>query len=372
MEVLTPHFNSKNTITIVFSPDNKYIKYFSVALQSLIENANTDYFYNIIVFEKDISDRNKNILNRILPKNFYIDFVNVSEHFQNYLPDASLYSKNYWSESMFYRILIPAILQNFEKVLYIDSDVCITSDLVELFKIDFDDKSLLAVQDSASPIIALNKSRYIHLTDILNLKDPSLYFNSGVLLFNINKIKTHLNNYLEDLISGLKNGNLLFPDQDLLNIVFENKVKLISGKWNCMYDSWIFNSDNYKKCLSTKDYNTWLENREKPCIIHYTSSLKPWIYPDKDKAEIFWQYARKSPFYEEIIFENLEIKSRNSNKAEIEGIIRNVAYRYRIYAQYLRCKILKALTFGKTKKHYTEKSNKLKQQVKNYRKILGE
>lgn len=364
MEIISPYFNHQNIINIVFSPDNGYIKYFSVALQSLIENSNSNYYYNIIVFEKDISNRNKRILNNMLPINFNIKFINVNEYIKYYLPNVNLYSKKYWSESMFYRILIPAILQNFDKVLYIDSDVCITSDLVEIFNLNFDDKSILAVKDSASPILSSNKVRYSHLKEILNLKNPQLYFNSGVLLFNVSKIKKDLNNYLKNLTLGLKNRNLLFPDQDLLNIVFENDVQLISGKWNCMYDTWICNSDKYKKYLSPDDYNTWLQNKEKPCILHYTSSLKPWIYPENDTAEIFWKYARKSPFYEEIIYSNMksQIISRTT--------INNAIHRKSIYLNYLRCKILKIFSFGKIRNHYEEKCERLKCQVRDYRKTI--
>ena len=48
----------------------------------------------------------------------------------------------------------------------------------------------------------------------------------------------------------------------------------------------------------------FLEARKNPYIIHYCSPRKPWNMPSVEYSQIFWHYARKTPFYEEIVFEN--------------------------------------------------------------------
>lgn len=52
---IEPVFDSHNCRTIVFAPDNNYCKYFSGALQSIIDNSKISEDYDIIVFETDIS-----------------------------------------------------------------------------------------------------------------------------------------------------------------------------------------------------------------------------------------------------------------------------------------------------------------------------
>lgn len=45
-----------------------------------------------------------------------------------------------------------------------------------------------------------------------------------------------------------------------------------------------------------------------PKIIHYANPTKPWSEIGAEKSEYFWQYARLSPFYEDIIYENSRTK----------------------------------------------------------------
>ena len=127
----------------------------------------------------------------------------------------------------------------------------------------------------------------------------------------------------------------------------------------------------YLSVLLSKEYNEYISEWNTPKIIHYAGGYKPWKKPDLAYSEYFWYYARKTPFYEELLFENLRTLKQNLNRKDIESSIRNVAYRHRIYASYLRCKVLKLITFGKTKEHYINKTNKLKKQVNDYRKTLA-
>ena len=92
------------------------------------------------------------------------------------------------------------------------------------------------------------------------------------------------------------------PDQDVINILLqepehERKIKFLDNRWNVLWE------------YLTKDEIPVLENHrdergefsENPYIIHYSSDIKPWSYPEFKLAKDFWDIAKKSPFFYEIL-----------------------------------------------------------------------
>ena len=170
IKAIEPAFKDKLAKTIVFAPDNNYCKYFGATLKSLIANSKPHDYYDIIIFENDITERNKKILRNMLPDNFSLRF------FQVYPTDANilnlLSTREYWSVSMYYRIFIPLLLYKFDKVLYCDSDLVFNAPLNELFETDFEGNEILAVTDIITPITEIHQDRKAHLEKELGLKYP--------------------------------------------------------------------------------------------------------------------------------------------------------------------------------------------------------
>lgn len=154
-----------------------------------------------------------------------------------------------------------------EKILYLDVDMICTGDIKELYTIPFEGKTWIAVQDKG-----------IKETDLrrLNLPVGYKYINSGMLLVNIEKLRK---NYTAEKIAELilKNREILiYPDQDFINKFFVGDIKLIDRKYN----------------LLAKDIR-YEELEEKPLIIHYAGSVKPW---DDNVSRFEKDYIE--PYYE--------------------------------------------------------------------------
>ena len=351
-----PVFDDDSARTIVFAPDKNYFKYFCVALYSLIENSSPEYNYDIIVINSDVNDKTKNMILKMMPENFSLRFVNIQEYINQSLISDKLKTKMYWSLSMYYRIFIPLLMRNYSKVLYCDSDIIFNSCIDELFDIEFENNSLLAVLDEISPVINFDKYRFHHFKNVLKLNEPQTYFNSGILMFNIKQINS--NSYLEKVKNALNISPLMYPDQDILNVLFQKQVKYLSWKWNFQWHVPIFRRKDFNLFEGEFKDDYW-KSYANPSIIHYTSSVKPWNSPEEEFAEVFWKYARQTPFYEEIIFASM----KNSNIAN-KHIISNLVSRRKIFFNYYRCKLLSCITFGSTKNHYKYKRSKLKEKVK--------
>lgn len=121
-------------------------------------------------------------------------------------------------------------------------------------------------------------------------------------LFNISELNKFDFKHL--CIETLKHyKNLKFLDQDVLNMVCENHIFYIDNKWNV--ETFIKKLITKDKCFLNEDeYLNFKQTYENPKFIHFCGVEKPWKKPSIEYSEFFWQYARFTPFYEQIIYTN--------------------------------------------------------------------
>ena len=249
------------TIEIAAGTDHRFIMLIGVMMHSVCRNNNDlDVHFHVIV-DESVTEEDKQDLRD----------VTTGMSIQFYTVDSRLFSSMPLLENLtsvaYYRLLLPKILpQNIHKVLYLDGDLIVRHSLLPLWETDIDGCALAAVTDtSESDIVIYNRLRY----------SPSLgYFNSGVLLINLDYWRA--NNIDDEIESFIKNhlNRVYYPDQDILNYVLREKKKTLPIKYNTqtcflwvpergLYDYW-----KYEKEI--------LEAREDPIIFHYTC-IKPWI-----------------------------------------------------------------------------------------------
>jgi lipopolysaccharide biosynthesis glycosyltransferase len=312
--LIRPIHPPEKTKTFVFYFNETYVKYFSVALLSLIARANPNNTYEIIVLYNQISNEKQSVLQDLLPANFTIRFVCVVAYVEEVLGDLSAkMSSTQWDVSTFYVLLVPLLMPDYERVLCCDSDIIFNKNPDELFDMSFDGKKLIAVTDSikyamyGEPVSKFVQEQKLFINHELNIQDLQYYFNVGVILFNIKAIDKE--NYLEKVLQSLSFPFLPFLDQDALNFIFKDDVKIIPLRFNFQYH--LLNS--LPSTVILKDiFSEYFAASKEPVIVHYTTPEKPWRNPGYSLGCLFWEYARKSPFYEEIIYENLIEKQEAS------------------------------------------------------------
>lgn len=177
------------------------------------------------------------------------------------------------------------------------------------------DKEILAVPDCSNIFLGEDEFSVNHKkqTEKIGLKDYSTYFNSGVLCFNIENIRTM--RYCEGLKELLFRGDYFF-DQDILNIIFQDTVWLLHAKYNCSPS--IFATERKLNFLRDSGNNSYAEIMEainSPFIIHYYGVVKPWKDVGLMMADKFWKYAVKTPFAKEIA-RDCQIYRRNEKKVK--------------------------------------------------------
>ncbi len=355
-------------IAIIFSADENYIPYLAVTLQSLVANSSSTQNYDIVVIEKDISNNTKKKLQNIVHfhKNISLRYFNI----KSFVEGHNFYILNHFSEATYFRIFIEKIFSGYEKVIYCDCDAVFCDDVAKLYDFDLKHKLIGAALDTEilKRLYSNNKKESDYFYKYLSLENPHNYFQAGFLIFNIAEICKF--GLYEKFISTLNKVKApKFVDQDILNIICENQVAFIPLRWNIENHILVYNT-NLEKVLpqdALADYTDALNNK---AFLHYSSSKKPWIFPDIPNAELWWHYARQTPFYEEIFYKNLKkLTLPNNNNNEL---LRDVFNYSQIRFNYYRCKLLANLTWGKKKEHYKEKKRKLKEKIRKVRRFLKE
>lgn len=181
-----------------------------------------------------------------------------------------------WTQGMFLRLFLPDILQSIDKIIYLDCDVIVSSDMREFWNTPLNDSYLAAVPDSGFVNLDKKRRRYYKQKNI----PIDSYFCSGVLILNIYKLQSLEKPFTETILSYLyENRDLPFPDQDMLNWFCQGKYVQLPEKMNVFssrVDAMNFVGDG---------------------IIHYAGTdTKPWVKYNGDIDDIYWRYLVETPW----------------------------------------------------------------------------
>ena len=137
-------------------------------------------------------------------------------------------------------------------------------------------------------------------------------FNAGILI--IDTVKFRENNIKEKCMELLiedskkENRKYIYMDQDVLNRTLKGEVCFLDSIWNFQWQ-YLWRLDKVYPDYQEK----YIKDSQKAKIIHYAGDKKPWQRPDLEKADLFWEMARKTIYYEEILFKNLKQKEEKIN-----------------------------------------------------------
>lgn len=263
-----------NEIPVFFAVDNGYIPFLGVALKSLIDNTSKENKYAIKVLYTSVTEENKARIKKYEKENISIEFVDLNKQLEEI--KEKLYTRNYFSNTTYYRLFIPELYSEFDKAVYIDSDTICLSDIADLYNVDMEDNLIAAVPDGAVQTIDPFKD---YVERVVGVADYNKYFNAGVIVMNLKELRKY--KFEEKFIYML--GKIRFEvaqDQDYLNRLCKGRVKMIDYSWNRM------------PIMGKRDGDINL--------IHYNLGAKPWYFDDVLYQEYFWKYAEKTEFYNEI------------------------------------------------------------------------
>ena len=292
--IVEPAFN-ENNIPIVFSASDYFAPYSSVFIQSIIEHSKSTNNYDIIILQRNISERNQQFLLSMIENrdNFSIRFVNP-----RYLLHGNqlFITSSVQAEESYYRVLVPYILKGYKKIIATDCDLIVCADIAELFYMDLNGKTIGAASDAVfQGYYSEHPSLHEYCNTILPMKNPYSYVNTGVLLIDVEKFRKKKD--VVELVKFISTHNFQIQEQDALNLLFEDDIYHFDIAWN-MYayvnDVLKIVIDNYTPLKAKEAY--YIAHKD-PKILHWAAQPKPWDVPDIDYGYKWWQLAYKTPFF---------------------------------------------------------------------------
>jgi lipopolysaccharide biosynthesis glycosyltransferase len=189
-------------------------------------------------------------------------------------------AQNHLKIEMYYRILAQFLLPvKLDRILWLDADIVVMKDISSFYNQEFDGNVLVACPDCNNGTSAIK-----NCLNRMCLPDDHLYFNSGVLLMNLKKLRE--NTTMECVLQQCEEfkERLTYPDQDILNKLYANQVK---------YAPW--KQYNYQVGMIKRIPK---EDVKQIAILHYTSYVKPWRYWDiANCSRYYWKVRFKQGHY---------------------------------------------------------------------------
>jgi lipopolysaccharide biosynthesis glycosyltransferase len=243
---------SNNRLDIVFAIDDGYTNPLMVTAYSVLKN-NTSFdeiYFHII--SGDVSDKNQKKIRSLEHRasGVHVDFSMVDESLFRGFP----LNIEHISSIAYARFLTADLFSELDKVLYLDSDILVLGDLSELWNIDI---SNMCIAGSHKQYI---NTQFPGYKESIGLKEDSIYINSGVMLMNLDRIRTL--DMTQKLLVNARNLKdiVRIQDQDIINITFNNEIVSFDKKYNYTH------SDRKENTI----------NQDDVIIVHFNSSNKPW------------------------------------------------------------------------------------------------
>ncbi len=261
------------TVNLFFSCDDTYLPFLAVTLTSIRENRDKSRRYVVRILNTGLTPETRQRLQTLAEENFLLEPVDISLTVERFA--RQLHTRDYYSKSTYYRLFIPELFPELDKALYLDCDIVVTGDISRLFDRELGSDLVGAVPDSM--VIAIKPlSQYARKR--LQVR-PENYFNAGVLLMNLEQMRKI--RFTDTFLRLLQTVTFrVAQDQDYLNVLCKGRVTYLGFEWNTMPGS-----------IRT----------DAPRLIHYNLDCKPWQRDDVAYSDVFWHYAKRSGFYQDIL-----------------------------------------------------------------------
>lgn len=267
-----------NRLQVFLASDEFFFPHLATAVKSLLEN-NKNAIFDIHVIHSGVSPKLWDKLEQIFRSypNSVLHSRLIDDRFL-----AGLKVNFFLRISVYFRLFIET-LTDANKVLYLDSDLIVLGDITHLFEIDLTDHYVMAVK---------NPGFKRHAS--LNMKETSDYFNSGVLMINLEMWRKH---NVSNRVIEFVNENpkvILYMDQCGLNSIIDGAWKKMPPKYNLQS---LFLGEEHDRFLPAFEEKEMKDSLINPVIVHFTGVFKPWNFGNKHPyRKVYWMFRNQTPF----------------------------------------------------------------------------
>ena len=249
-------------MNLLFVIDDAYVEQFKVVLFSIAQQMPQQDF-QVFVMQKRLLEQDAAIKQYVEKLEMVYHPVVVGEEAFAHAPTTDRYP-----DTIYYRLLAHEFLPaEVDKILYLDADLICLNDFRELYEVELGNQLYAAASHNEDGRLL----DYVNKLRLNNFEMDSSYFNTGILLMNLEAIRHHVQR--KDILDFIdKNRNrLILPDQDVLNGLYADRVMAIPDE--------IYNFDaRYSLIYQAKSQGkwdlTWVIDHT--VFLHFAGRDKPW------------------------------------------------------------------------------------------------
>jgi lipopolysaccharide biosynthesis glycosyltransferase len=256
-------------VHVAYCIDKNYQQHFGASLTPLLLNFGGDgseLAIHVVTDEADTAFRSR--LDRLRQAfKARIDLYLVGPQEIQAMAPLKGTSAAHVSTATYFRFLLPRILpEAVEKVLYLDADTIVPSDIGELFKVETRGAAVAGVSDFSAKNLAERQG-------------VRRYINSGVILLDVGQWRREDHGARCLAFAHENSRRLIFGDQCTINLLFQESLHLLDTRWNCYVTP-------VPKALP-----------ENPGVLHFITGDKPWhAWYENELGKLYWRYLDVSPW----------------------------------------------------------------------------
>jgi lipopolysaccharide biosynthesis glycosyltransferase len=248
------------TLHVAFVTDRAYLPWCATALLSCVDQHPSGDLHVHVLHDGTLAAAEEDQLRALAPAT-PVSVHAVDPEAVQHLPAIDRFGHIVWL-----RFLLPELMPHVERVLYLDADTFVAAPLTALADLDLEGAPVGAVLNVTQPADE-QRLRAVGL-------DPEAFFNSGVLLLDLAALRrVGFIAQVADAVSAL-GGDMQWPDQDVLNIVFR-------GRWHRLHPR--YNAQNSLfdwAALAAQAHGPEARQAalDDPAIVHFEGPVvcKPW------------------------------------------------------------------------------------------------
>ena len=209
------------TVPVAFAFDNNLILPACVCISSLMMNAGKDTFYDIFVLYSDKSGLDRRSIDSIpvYYANCRLNYCPVDGSFEQAFETRGI------TVATYYRLLLPELITEYDKIIYSDVDMIFRMDLSEVYGTDVSGNYLAATHDVG---INLSPAGRKYIASMRGL-EAGEYVQGGFLLMNLRKMRE---DGMAEKFRALVGRKFRYQDQDILNLSCRGGIRYLHPKYD--------------------------------------------------------------------------------------------------------------------------------------------
>ena len=253
-------------VVLALTSDEGYFPGLYCAVASALSAVDSARKVDVKVLDGGLSQPSRDTLASLIErigKRVRLDFVNA---------DPSIFDKATLgpgqSHMTYCRILLPQLL-GVPRLIYLDCDVLVFRDLSELFDLELSHGKVLAAVPDSETLALADDSPIV--AKAMKLPGEGAYFNCGVMLMNLDELRTqHFFQRAVELLNSWS-GKYRFWDQSAINFLLHGQIETLPEYWN--RGSWSFDAQ---------------QDNDMDCVLHYTMCA-PWLGGARTPSQVLFE-----------------------------------------------------------------------------------